>query len=171
MLPFMALGFLVQALSGCVSIPLQQPLASSAPVFDPLIFFSGRTEGRGNLKKILSSPTPVIVHGRGVVDKDGVLVLDQEVLEGEKPPRKRSWRIRRIGENLFGGSLSDASGPVNISVKENRMHISFTMDGGFPVDQYLYLAADGRSARNIMLVRKLGVRVAVLDEEIVKISE
>lgn len=165
------LCLLVQTLPGCVSIPGQQPLVAASPVFDPLIFFSGRTEGRGNLKKILSSPIPLIVHGRGAIDDEGVLVLGQEVLEGEKPARNRSWRIHHMGENLYGGSLSDAVGPVQISVEGNRMHISFTMDGGFPVDQYLFLAADGQSAKNIMIVNKLGIRVAVLEEEIVKIPD
>jgi hypothetical protein len=162
---------LIQSLAGCASIPVPQGLAASSPVFDPLIFFAGRTEGRGNLRKILSSPTPVIVHGSGSVDQSGTLVLEQEVLEGVKPLRKRSWHIRLIGQNIYAGSLSDASGPVKISVEGNRMHISFTMDGGFPVDQYIFLAADGRSAKNIMLVHKLGIRVAVLDEKIIKISE
>ncbi|MGB5483709.1 DUF3833 family protein [Parasphingorhabdus sp.] len=170
MFHIIAMCFLVQSLAGCASFPVPQTLASSSPVFDPLIFFSGRTEGRGNLKKILSSPIPVIVHGHGIMDDGGALVLNQEVLEGQKPPRKRSWRIHRLGDHSYGGSLSDASGPVKISVEGNRMHISFTMDGGFPVDQYIFLAADGQSAKNIMLVRKLGIRVAVLDEEIVKIS-
>ena len=45
------------------------------------------------------------------------------------------------------------------------------MDGGFPVDQYIFLAADEQSARNIMVVKKLGVSVAVLDEKIVKMPE
>lgn len=168
---YVAMCLLVQSLAGCASIPVPPGLASSSPVFDPLIFFAGRTEGRGNLKKILSSPTPVIVHGSGSVDQSGTLVLEQEILEGEKRPRKRSWHIRLVGQNIYAGSLSDASGPVKISVEGNRMHISFTMDGGFPVDQYIFLAADGRSAKNIMLVRKLGIRVALLDEEIIKISE
>ncbi len=170
-LQFIAMCLLIQALPGCVSMPGQQPAIGTSPVFDPLIFFAGRTEGRGNLKKILSSPTPVTVHGHGLVDEEGILTLDQEVLEGDKPPRKRSWRIHRIGSNIYRGSLTDAKGSVTITVDGNRMHISFTMDGGFPVDQYIFLGADGQSASNIMAVRKLGMRVAVLEEEIVKISE
>ena len=97
--------------------------------------------------------------------------MKQEVLEGEKPPRKRSWQIHRVDRNLYRGSLSDAKGPVTILVDGNRMHIAFTMEGGFPVDQYIFLAADGQSARNILVVSKLGMRVAVLEEDIVKISE
>lgn len=167
----MVIGLLIQTLAGCVSLSGQQPAAASSPHFDPLIFFAGRTEGCGNLKKILSSPISVIVHGRGIIDDRGVLTLEQDVLEGDKPPRTRSWRIHRIDSNLYRGSLSDAKGAVTISVDGNQMHIAFTMKGGFPVDQYIFLAADGQSARNIMQVRKLGVRVAVLEEEIVKISE
>jgi hypothetical protein len=168
---FLAMCMLIQVFSGCVSMPGQQPAIASSPAFDPMTFFSGRTEGRGILKKILSSPIPVTVHGRGKVDEAGILILDQDVHEGDKPPRKRSWRIHRIGSNIYRGSLTDAKGPITITVDGNRMHISFTMDGGFPVDQYIFLGADGQSAKNIMAVRKLGMRVAVLEEEIVKISE
>ena len=40
------------------------------------------------------------------------------------------------------------------------------MKGGLPTEQWLTLAADGRSAHNIMVVRKFGLRIALLDEEI-----
>lgn len=123
------------------------------------------------MRKILSPPIQVTVRSHGVVDEEGILTLKQEVLEGEKPPRKRSWQIHRVDRNLYRGSLSDAKGPVTILVDGNRMHIAFTMEGGFPVDQYIFLAADGQSARNILVVSKLGMRVAVLEEDIVKISE
>lgn len=42
------------------------------------------------------------------------------------------------------------------------------MKGGFATQQWLVLAPDGRSAHNVMVVTKLGVRVAVLDETITK---
>ena len=170
-LQFITASLLVPALPGCVSLTNQQPGIVSSPIFDPLKFFAGKTEGRGEIKKIFSSPIPLSVHGRGTVDEEGILTLDQEVVEGGKLPRKRRWRIRRIGSNIFGGSLSDAKGPVTITVDGNRMHIAFIMDGGFPVDQYIFLAADQQSAKNIMVVKKLGMRVAVLKEEIVKISD
>lgn len=44
------------------------------------------------------------------------------------------------------------------------------MKGGLPTEQWLILAADGRSAHNTMVVKKLGMRVAVLEEEIVKVD-
>jgi len=166
-----AICLLVLPLSGCVSLPRPQSATASSPIFDPLQFFAGRTEGRGELRKILSSPIQVTVRSHGIVDEEGILTLEQEVLEGEKPPRKRSWRIQRVDGNVYRGSLSDAKGPVTILVDGNRMHIAFIMEGGFPVDQYIFLAADGQSARNILVVSKLGMRVAVLEEDIVKISE
>ena len=50
----------------------------------------------------------------------------------------------------------------------NRLHLAFTTKGGLKVQQWLTLAADGRSAHNVLVVTKLGMRVAVLVEEIVK---
>ena len=46
--------------------------------------------------------------------------------------------------------------PVNVVPQEGRL----------PTDQWLTLAPDGQSAHNILIVRKFGVTVAVLDETI-----
>lgn len=166
---FAALACVALALAGCVSLPKGQPVTATTPVFDPIAFFSGRTEGRGTLQKLFSSPVSVTVRSQGTVDEAGIFIIDQEILEGEKPPRSRSWRIAQLGDNRYSGSLSDAQGPVTISVDGNQMQISFVMKGGFPVDQKIVLAADGQSARNVMVIKKLGLRVAVLDENIVKL--
>ena len=52
--------------------------------------------------------------------------------------------------------------PVAGEAIGNRLHLSFTMKGGFRTDQWLTLSADGRSATNILTARKFGVVVARL---------
>lgn len=132
-----------------------------------LAFFSGHTLGTGRLKKVLSGTEDTIVHGNGRVEGN-TLILDQTVEEGDKPPETRTWRIHQDGPDHLSGTLTDAAGPVTGVVEGNRLHLAFTMKGGLPTDQWLTLAPDGRSAHNIMVVKKFGLRVAVLDEIIRK---
>lgn len=156
------------ALSACVGTP-QVATPAPAPHFDALAFFLGRTLGTGRLKKVLSGVEKTEVEGIGRVE-DGTLVLDQVVKEGSKPARHRTWHIREDSPGQYSGRLTDASGPITGDADGNRLHLAFLMEGGLPTEQWLTLAGDGRSAHNIMVVQKFGMRVAVLDEEIRKID-
>jgi hypothetical protein len=146
------------------------PAAAPAPVFDPLTFFAGRTEGTATLKIVLRAARAVRVQGSGRVEPDGVLVLDQIVEQEGKPATRRQWRIHRTGPGVYAGTLSDAVGPIAGEVSGNRLHLSFTMKGGLATDQWLTLAPDGRSAANLLTARKFGVTVARLDETIRKLD-
>jgi hypothetical protein len=152
--------------AGCVGRPHLAPIAAT-PEFDPIAFFSGHTEGRGSLRKILSHRYATVVHGIGTV-RDGTLVLDQTVVQGAKPPKHREWHIWRVGPGRYAGTLSDAPGGLTGDATGNRLHLAFTMKGGLATEQWLTLAPDGRSAHNVMVVHKLGLRAAVLEEEIRK---
>jgi hypothetical protein len=153
-------------LSGCVgSQPMARP--SPSPRFDAIAFFSGHTIGAGRLGKILSAPEETEVHGTGHLE-GGTLVLDQNVKEGDKPSKHRTWRLHQDAPGRYSGTLTDASGPVTGEAEGNRLHLSFTMKGGLPTEQWLTLSTDRLSAHNIMVVKKFGVRVAVLVEEIRK---
>ena len=154
------------ALGGCIARP---PIEAPAPQprFDVFAFFSGPTLGTGRLRKAFSKPESTLVHGRGHVEGD-TLVLDQDVVEGSKPSRHRQWHIRADATGHLTGTLSDAGGPVTGTVTGNRLHLAFTIKGGLPTQQWLTLAPDGRSAHNIMIVTKFGVTIAVLDEDIRK---
>lgn len=145
--------------------------AQAPPRFDPIRFFTGRTEGTGRLKVVLRRGHPVRVHGRGRVAPDGALLLDQTVDEEGKPPRTRQWRIRRTAPGRYAGTLTDARGPVTVESIGNRLHIRFKQaSGGVAIEQWLTLALDGRSARNRLVARKLGIAVAHLDETIRKLD-
>ena len=134
--------------------------------FDPASFFVGTTTGHGRLKKALSSEQRVLVRGRGTLRADGLLVLDQVIqIEGEQAARRR-WTLRRIAPGQFRGSLTDATGPVKVTVSGAVMNISYTMKGSMVVDQVLTLAPNGQSASNRMKIRKFGITVATLRETI-----
>ena len=148
-----------------VAVPLRLAAAPTSPLFDPDVFFAGRTEGQGTLKVLLSPPKPVTVHGSGHVDA-GVLTLDQTVNEGDKPATTRQWVFRPVGPGRYAGTLSDAAGPVAGNTDGNRLHLHIHMKGGIVADQRIDLAEDGRSAHNRMTFRKFGLVVARLDETI-----
>lgn len=159
---------LVAALPGCVSTPrgVSEPIAAAPqPRFDALAFFTGHSEGRARLKKIFSAPVDVHVVSDGRVE-DGTLHLVQTVQEGAKPARHRSWTMRETSPGHYRGTLSDAAGEVTGETEGNRLHLSFTMKGGFPTQQWLTLSPGGHRAHNVMKVRKLGLTVGVLVEDI-----
>ncbi len=140
-----------------------------APLFDPVAFFAGHTEGRGQLAVILAGHTPTLVEGRGVVASDGSIELHQIVRRGTKPTTQRVWHLYRVSSSRYSGTLSDASGPVTGDVSGNLLHLSFAMRGGLHADQYLYLRSGGQVAQNRMVVSKLGIPVASLDETITRL--
>lgn len=114
---------------------------------------------------VFSGSRPTLVRSSGQVS-GGVLRLTQEVTEGEKRPRMREWLIREVSPGRYAGTLSDAAGPVSGESAGNRLHLSFPMKGGFAAEQWLTLAPDGRRAWNVLKVRKFGITVAVLGEDI-----
>ena len=169
-------------LAGCVSAPQSPtpvPLAQ-APLFDPFIFFAGASAGEGTLTKALADPVAVRVTSSGRIVQETpreaawappprrVLVIDQLVIEGDKPARKRQWRIHEIAPGRYAGTLSGAISPIEGRAEGNVLVLTFTIKGGLSVRQELTLSTDGRRAQNVMRVTKLGVTVAVLAEDIVK---
>ena len=161
---------LLLALGACGLTPRgggQEFPAAAAPRFDPMAFFTGRLKGEGRLNKLFSAATAVRVDSTGHVE-DGVLHLAQVIHEGEKPARRREWTMREVSPGRYRGALDDAVGPVTLEATGNRLHIAFTMKGGLPVEQWLTLSPDGRTANNILKVRKFGLTVAVLSETIRK---
>lgn len=153
---------------GCVGVPPHADLAAPQPVFAPAAFFAGRTEGQARLKVIFGGTRPVHVIGEGRVTPDGTLVLDQVVTQAGKPAKRREWRIRETAPGRYGGTLTDASGPVVGEVTGNCLHLSYSMRGGVQAEQWIYLQPGGATALNRMSITKFGIPVARLAETITK---
>lgn len=139
----------------------------AAVTLDPLLFFQGRTEGTGRLRAMLHHPRAIRVHGVGVLGPDG-LALSQTVEQEGKPTTMRRWLLRRVGPGRYAGTLSDADGPFVANVQGNILHITYRTTSRFRIDQWLTLAADGRSAANRLVARRMGLIVARLDETITR---
>jgi len=159
------------ALSGLLFAFLAATSSGATPAAPPPVspesFFTGRTEGTGTIKMLFSSAHAVHVHSEGRMLPDGSLIINQNVDEEGKPLRVRQWHLRRTGKSSFGGSLSDATGPVRGDVAGNLLHLSYPMKG-VQAEQWIAMAPDGRSAQNRMTIRKFGMTVATLEETIRK---
>ena len=155
-------------LAACAGGP-PPAVTAAAPRFVAERLFAGHLDGTGTLKVVLHAPSRTHVTSIGHVTADGVLVLDQHIEQQGSPARDRQWRIRPMPNGRYTGTLTDASGPVAGETEGNRLHLSFPMPGSMHVDQWLTLSSDGQVAQNHMIVRKLGVRVAVLEETIRKL--
>lgn len=158
-------------LAGCVAPPGPTPVPPDAHPFPVGQFFSGRTAGEGMLDILFQEEKPVRVRSHGRVQPDGTLLVTQRIQEGGKPVRERSWRLRETAPGEFRGTLTEAEGPVRAQVRGPSLHVSYAMDGDLEVEQVLTMLPGGRSARNVMVVRKFGLLpVAALDETIVKLD-
>jgi len=149
-------------LGGCLpSAPL--PPQADEPALDPIAFFTGPSHGTGELALLTGKRTPIAVRSVGHMQRDGALRLDQDIREGTKR-RTRRWVIRPLGAGRFTGSLTEAIGPVEATVRGNKMQIAYATND-YRVRQVLVLQADGTIANRLDVI-KWGLNVARLRERI-----
>jgi hypothetical protein len=145
-------------------------MASSAPTFDPLAFFTGQSRGEGRLKVAMQPSVPVRVDTLGRPDGKGGITLDQTIREGSKPPRQRRWVLRQTSPTTLSGTVTDNPGPIRGRLKNNRLHLNYAMKGGMKAEQVMTLQPGGRVVINRMTVRKFGIPVAHVEEVITKLD-
>jgi hypothetical protein len=136
---------------------------------EPLSFFEGRTEMLSTIKVVTKKPYRSRTLGRGQILPDGSLALLQQVQEDGKPPLERRWRIRRVADGRFQGTMSDAAGPVTVQEVNGKYQFRFKIKGGLDVDQWLTPQAGGRIAHSRTTVKKFGIRVATSEGTIRKL--
>ena len=146
--------------------------ASAAPdssKLDMIGFFTGRTNADNIIKIALHSPHKLIVDSIGGRNKEGEFVLIDNVQEEGKPDRKRVWVMHPDGANHFTGSLSDAIGPVDVTISGDSATISYVMkEGHMKVQQQLKMRHDG-SLSNSAIARKFGIKFATVDGTVRKV--
>ena len=155
-------------LAGCAAAVRASP--DPDPKLDMLAFFAGHSHADNVIKIALHGPHKLIVDSIGGRNKEGEFVLIDNVQEEGKPPRKRTWVMHPNGPDHFTGSLSDAKGPVDVSVSGRTATISYTMkEGGLKVVQLLSLNRDGTLANHV-IARKFGLKFAQVDGTIRKLD-
>lgn len=136
------------------------PHAAVAAPTKALEFFEGRTESMGIIKVVLKKAFKSRSIGNGKIESDGTLTLIQRVEDEGKPPRERRWKIRQTGPKRFVGSMSEAIGPVAIEEIDGRYRFRFKMKGNLAVEQWVTPNPGGKTAKNTMTIKKLGMTVA-----------
>jgi hypothetical protein len=136
-----------------------QPAWAGERIADPLRFWVGKTETVGTLKIIMKKPFKTRSVGRGEMRPDGSLDLIQRVEDEGEAPRERRWRIRKTGPKRYVGTMTEAIGPVIIEEVDGRYRFRFKMKGNLSVEQWIMPNADGKSGRNKVTIKKLGMTV------------
>ena len=132
-------------------------------------FFTGRTHADNNLKIVFHGTTKLIVDSVGRRQGNEFVQTDT-VHEGDKPVRTRVWHTHEIGAGHFGGTLSDATGPVDILVRGDTAVIRYTMKGGLDIFETMQLQPDGRTLSNHVIAKKFGLTFAHVDGTIRKLD-
>ncbi len=155
------------ALFACAA-PDPPEAAQPGPAFDPIAFFTGPTHGEGKLDQVFRGERTLNVESIGKPSRDGSLTLTQRIaIQGERP-RTRQWKLRQVTPGRYGGTLTDANGPVETRAIGRALRIRYPMKGGLQVEQWLTERPGGRALDNRLMVTKWGVRVASLTERIEK---
>ena len=134
--------------------------ASAERLADPLGFWEGRTETLSTIKVVMKKAFKTRSIGRGVIKSDGSLELVQRVEDEGKPPRERRWLIRKAGPKRYIGTMNEASGPVVIEEIGERFRFRFKMKGNLSVEQWIIPGPGGKSGKNTLTIKKLGMTVA-----------
>ena len=153
-----------------VAIALAGAASAPAPALDMTAFFTGHTHADNVMKIVLNRPARLVVDSVGGKGDRGDFVLVDTVHEEGKPVRERKWIMRPVGPNRFTGTLTDATGPVDVMVNGRQAVIRYTMKGGLKVVQQINLKADGRTLSNHVVVRKFGLKFASVDGTIRKLD-
>jgi hypothetical protein len=154
-------AFLLLALAAAAPAPAGSALEQ---------FFLGTTEGSGTVSVAVAGKHGVRDRSRGRRDDKGALILDQVVEEEGKPARRRTWRLVRSGASAVTGTISDARGPVKGDLTGNTLHLSYRLAEGPSVEQWITLQPGGRSARNRMIFRRFGLKLATVETVMRKID-
>ena len=141
-------------------LALLSSAANAAVLPDPLRFWEGRTETVSTIKVLMKKAFRSRSIGRGEIRSDGSLELVQRVEDEGKPPRERRWLIRKSGPNRYVGTMNEASGPVVIDEIGDRFRFRFKMKGNLAVEQWITPNPGGKTGRNKLTIKKLGVTVA-----------
>ena len=153
------------ALSACAKAA---PPLPDGPPFDPIAFFAGISHGDATLAQIMKPERRVTVESRGRMGEDGWLTLVQHIATQNNKSRDRQWKLRKVGDGHWTGTLTDAVGPVDAVADGGGVRIGYTMKGGLKVEQTLMPIAGRRALDNHLYVTKLGIQLAHVHEIIAK---
>ena len=155
--------------ASAVLLAIAAPASAERPPFDIEAFFTGRTHAENDIKIIFHAPHKLVVDTIGRREGDEFVQIDT-VREQGKPVRMRKWVTRQVGPGHYRGTLSDATGPVDITVGGDVATIRYTMKGGLSIFEQMRLQPDGRTLSNHVDAKKFGLKFATVDGMIRKLD-
>ena len=153
-----------------VALSVAAPVAAAdQPKFDFAGFFIGRTHAESQIKVGFRKPVRHITDSVGRRAANGDLIPLDSIKEEGKPKKERRWVVRPSGPNSFTAVMSEAVGPVRITIDGPNARIRYKMKGGISIDQTLAMR-DRKTLTNHVAAKKLGVRLGRLDGTIRKLD-
>jgi hypothetical protein len=157
--------------AACASLSPSQ-FAGTAPAFDPIAFFTGRTTSAGVFENRSGDPArrfSTICDGRRVAG--GALLLDQTFTYADGEIQHRHWHIQRLDEHRYAATANDVAGTASGEAYGNAFHWTYTVEliPGNPLynvrlEQWMYLEDGSQTMVNRASVTKLGFQVAQVTE-------
>jgi hypothetical protein len=148
--------------------------AAAAPdpaKLDMTAFFAGKSHADNVIKIAFHGPHKLIVDSVGGRNKEGEFVLVDTIREEGKPVRTRTWVMHPVGDGHFTGFLSDATGPVDVVVADDRATIRYTMkDGNLKIIEQIQAQGDGKTLANTAVAKKFGITFARVEGTIRKLD-
>ena len=157
------------AVAATLALAAASPAAAADAKLDLIDFFTGRTHAESQIKVAFRKPVRHVTDTVGRKAANGELVLVDTIKEEGKPMKTRRWTMRPAGPNRFTGSMSEAVGPVSVTVDGTKATIRYRMKGGISIEQSLTMR-DAKTLSNHVAAKKLGVRLGRLDGVIRKMD-
>ena len=156
--------------AGCSSLAPEH-FAGTRPVFDPVVFFTGRTHSWGVFENRGGDPTRRFTTTATGHREGDTLVLDQEFIYEDGHRQQRRWQIRHTDACHIEATASDVVGTATGEAEGNAFRWEYTvaLQPGNPLynvhlKQWMYLQAGGRTLLNRATITKFGVEVAQVTE-------
>jgi hypothetical protein len=156
-------------LTGCGSLA-PRDFADGTPVFDPTVFFTGKTHSWGVFENPAGAPARRFTTDCTGKREGPVLVLEQTFTYEDGKTQHRQWRIRRLDAHRYEATASDVAGVGAGEAYGNAFHWEYTVElkPGNPLfnvrlKQWMYLQEDG-TVVNRGRIEKFGVLIAQVTE-------
>lgn len=160
--------------TGCAAPLTPKAFVATAPAFDPMTFWSGRTASWGVIENLSGAPTAIITTStEATPEGEGGLHMIQHVVSNGKDA-VRDWHLRRLGQDQFEATANDMVGTARGASSGRTFHwtwILATKPGNclfnVSMEQWMYLADNG-TLMNRTIITKFGVRLAEVSEQFVR---
>lgn len=148
--------------------------SSGTPNFDPIVYFTGKTESAGVRENRRGTPVEQVFTSTTGKMVDGTLEMKQDlrfVTPEKTTTSRRTWRMRKTGPHSYEASANDMVGSATGQSSGNSFHWNFPLQlkPGNPLtnirmSQWMYLQPDGKTMMNHTTITKAGIVVGQVSE-------